>query len=254
MTTRQNTDQGAGYDSSTQGSAPAPEKTSIVEDFIDIFYAPSTVFARRERSGYGLTLLIVTVVAALFTFAARDAITTALDADMSRRMAEQMAKNPQLTQEMVDRMRGTQTTISLYMMMVGTPVAIVVVAFLSWLSAKIVSAKITWQQAMLIVTLAWIPRLVSSLIVAVQGLLTDTSAMDSMMRLTFSPARFMSPETTPPLLAAATRFDVFVLWTTVLIGIGIAVMAKVPRSKGFGAAAIVWGLASAMAIVPALFQ
>lgn len=254
MTTSQDTDKGAAPDPTAQGGAPAPEKTSIVEDFIDVFYAPSTVFARREKSGYGWTLLIVSVIAALFTFAARGLISVALDGDMSRAMADQLEKNPQLTAEMLEGMRKTQLSISMYAMLIATPIAIVIVAFMSWLSAKIVAAKINWQQAMLIVTLAYIPRLVSSLIVAAQGLLMDTSNVDSMMKLSFGPARFMATDGSKVLLALGARFDVFVLWSTLLIGIGIAVIGKVPRGKGLGGGAIVWLLAGLVSIIPALIS
>lgn len=253
MTTRQDTDKGASYDPTTQPGAPAPETASIAEDFVDIFYAPSTVYARRDKGGYGWTLLIICVLAILFTFAARGTITNALEGDISRAMAEQVAKNPQLA-DRLESMKAMQMKISTFTMMIATPIAIVVVAFLTWLSAKFVSAKINWTQAMTIVTLAFIPRLLNSLILAAQGLLMDTSSVDSMMKLSFSPARFMSPEGSKAMLALASRFDVFVLWSTVLIGIGIAVMGKLPRVKGFVGGAIVWAIAGALAIVPALIS
>lgn len=251
MTTRQDTEKGATYDPATQ-PAPAPDTANIAEDFIDIFYTPATVFARRAASGYGLTLLIVAVISALFTFAARSAFMGALEADMTRAMAGELAKHPEITQAQLDAGRNMQLKISMFMMLIGTPIAVVIVAFFAWLSAKFVSAKISWQQAMLIVTLAYIPRLLNSLIVAVQGLLTDTSNIDSMMKLTFSPARFMNPEASRALIALASRFDVFVLWSTVLIAIGVAVMGKVPRAKGYAAGAIVWLIATLLATVPAL--
>ena len=146
MTSRQDTDR-ATYDPSSQGSAPAPEKANIVEDFIDIFYAPSTVYARREKAGYGLTLLIVSVIAALFAFASRDLFSAAMDADMTRRMADQMAKNPQMTEEMAAQARGMQVKASVFISYFATPIAVVIVAGLSWIAARIVSVKLTWNHA-----------------------------------------------------------------------------------------------------------
>src|SRR5262245_52362852 len=60
METRPGTDRGASYDPTT--SATPPEKASLIEDFIDIFYTPSTVFARRAKSGFGLPLLVIVVI------------------------------------------------------------------------------------------------------------------------------------------------------------------------------------------------
>jgi len=250
MTTGQGTDKGAPYDASTQGAPP--EKANIVEDFIDIFYAPASVYARRGNAGYGLTLLIVSVLAALFAFASRDLFATAMEADMSRRMAEQMAKNPQLTAEMAQRAQGMQVTMATWISYVATPIGVVVVAALAWVAARMVAVKLTWNHAMLIVTLAWIPRLLQGLVVAAQGLLMDASSVDGMNRLTLSPSRFMSPEGNVAVLTLASRFDLFVLWTTVLLGIGIAVLGKAPRSKGFIAAAIVWGIVTLIGVVPAV--
>ena len=61
------------------GQAPV-EKASLLEDYIDILYAPAKVFARRAQSGFGLHLLIISVVAALLMFANRGVFTQIFDA------------------------------------------------------------------------------------------------------------------------------------------------------------------------------
>jgi hypothetical protein len=239
---RPDTDRGGKYDPSTAETLRmAPEKASIVEDFIDIFYAPSNVFARREKSGFGLQLLIVAVLAALFVFASRGVFSQIFDAEFARGAAKAMAKNPQLTQEMMDRARPMQETIASFVLYVFTPIAIFLSAIFVWLSAKVLSIKITYAQAALITTLAWIPRLVGALLGAVQVLVTDTTNVTSPYALGFSPARFMDPDATNgKLLGFLGSLDVFALWYAVLIGIGIAVIGKVPRARGYAAAAIVF--------------
>jgi hypothetical protein len=69
METRNDADRAVRYD----GSAPPPAdaKASVFEDFIDIFHAPSQVFARRANSGFGVQLLIISLVAAALAFANR---------------------------------------------------------------------------------------------------------------------------------------------------------------------------------------
>src|SRR5436190_22553547 len=104
METRSGTDKGAPYDPATATPPPA-EKASIAEDFIDIFYAPSTVFARRANSGFGLQLLIVSVLFAGFAFASKSVFSQIFDAEFSRGMAKAMANNPRLTADMVSSMR-----------------------------------------------------------------------------------------------------------------------------------------------------
>src|SRR3989442_2962197 len=100
---RPDTDRGATYSAGSDSANGMPQKASVIEDFIDIFYAPSTVFARREKSGFGIQLLIITVVTALFVFASRGVFSQIFDAEFARGAAKAMAKSPQVTQEMLDR-------------------------------------------------------------------------------------------------------------------------------------------------------
>jgi hypothetical protein len=230
--------------------APTPEKASVFEDFIDIFYAPASVFARREKSGYGMQLLIVCVLAALFAFAGRGIASQIFDVEFQRGIAKAMEKNPQVTMEQMNAMRGFSEKTAMIAGYIFAPIGIFILALLTWLTAWAVSAKVTYQQAVLIVTLAWIPRLVGSLVVTVQGLLTDTSTITSMYGVMLSPARFIESDAmNPKVLALVGNLEVFSIWYAVLVGIGIAVIAKVPRSKGYTAAAIVFVLTSLPALL-----
>lgn len=238
--TRPGTDHGAPYSPASEGGArQAVEKASVIEDFMEIFYAPSKVFARREKSGFGIPFVIVTVLAALFAFASRSLMSAVMDAEWPRTAAK-MAENPRLTEDMIAQQRGFVEGIAMVMGYIGTPVMILLVAVLVWLFSKIVSAKLSYQQAALIVTLAWIPRLVWGLLNTVQALLTDPTSVEGMHSITYSPARFMAADTPRWLLGALGRLDLFTIWVTVLIAIGIAVIGKVPRQRAAIAAILVW--------------
>jgi hypothetical protein len=64
-----------------------------------------------------------------------------------------------------------------------------------------------------------------------------------MSRLTVGVGHFLDPDTTSPLLVAiASRLDVFTIWVTVLLAIGLSVTGKIPRSRAAVAAAIVFVL------------
>ena len=239
METRPGTDRGASNDPNVP--SPTSEKASIVEDFIDIFYAPSTVFARREKGGFGLPLLIISALSAVFAFASRSVFSQIFDAEFARGAAKAMAKDPRVTQEMLDKMRPIQENVAMFFVYLGAPLAIFFTAIFIWLVAKVVSGKLSFGQSMVVSTFAWIPRMVGALLAVVQVLLMDTANATNVFSLGFSPARFMNPDTTnPKLFAIIGSFDVFALWQTVLIGIGIAVIAKLPRQKGYTAAAIIF--------------
>jgi hypothetical protein len=254
--TRPGTDHGAPYaPPSGPSSKPPAEKASLVEDFMEIFYAPSKVFARRSGSGYGIPLLIVAVLSAVFAFANRSVTSQIMDAEYTRRTAEQMAKNPRMTQEQAEAGRAISAKIGGAIFYVAIPILVFVVGFLTWLAAKMVSAKLSFEAAILVVTFAQIPRLLGSLLTTVQALLMDTSTVTSQHSVGFSPARFMDPATTQrQIMDVVGRFDIFTLWATLLIGIGVAVVAKVPRSKGYAAAGIVWGIVTVLTGISLLWS
>ena len=250
---RPGTDSGASY-TPDAAMPPKPEKSSLFEDFIDIFYAPSTVFARRADSSFWGPLLVVSLLTAVFAFVNRDVASAIFDAEYARGVAAAQAKNPQITAEQMASMRGVQEKMMGFFMYVGTPLFIFIVSLLAWLSAKMVGAKVTYGQAVLIMAFAWVPRVVQGLVNTVQKLLLDTTNITSMHSFGFSPARFMDPDSGPKaLVALAGRFDLFTIWLTILAGIGIAVIGKVPRTKGYIAAAILFVLGSLFTVVPALF-
>lgn len=216
---------------------PKPDKASLFEDFIDIFYAPSKVFARRVNDGFFVTFLIVSAIMGLFMFTSRSLTLAAAEADMPRIEAK-MRENPQVNEDMIAQMRQrAEPGVSQY---IATPFIILVVALFVALFARIVSAKLSYGQAALITSLAFIPRLVQGLLRTAEALLVDPTTVKGSLALTHSPARFMDADTPIMTLAIASRFDVFVIWSTVLIAIGIAVMGNVSRTRGAIAAGIIW--------------
>jgi hypothetical protein len=54
------------------------------------------------------------------------------------------------------------------------------------------------------------------------------------------------------MLSLLTRFDLFTIWATVLLAIGLAVVAKIPKSRAAMAAALVWVIGGLPVLVGAL--
>ena len=81
-------------------------QAGIWEDFIDIFYAPSTVFRRREHGSVFIPMLVVTVLTAAIFYLNSGALRPMFDAEFDRNMAAAMRDNPKLQPEMVEQMRA----------------------------------------------------------------------------------------------------------------------------------------------------
>jgi VanZ family protein len=99
---------------------------------------------------------------------------------------------------------------------------------------------------------AYVPRILENILNGVQGLLMDPASLDGRYRLSLGVGRFLDPNTTSPmLLALLGRVDVFTIWVTVLLAIGLAVTGKIPRSKAAIAAVLVWIIGALPAVLGA---
>lgn len=254
MTTRPDTARDTAF--TPESGAPAPASTSVLEDFIDVFYAPSAVYERRRTSGYWAHFFIVWAVASLLIFASRSVMSAVMDAEWSRETAKVVAENPSVTPEMMQQQRAMMEAFSTVGVYLATPFLILFGAILIYLGARIVSAQVTFNRAMLISVIAQIPRLLGAVITAVQAvLMNDTSSIDSKFDVSYSPARFMDRDALPPqIMEVIGRLDIFTIWVTVLMGLGVAVIARVPRGRGLAAGAVAWGIASLLSLVSMIWS
>src|SRR6476646_3955294 len=241
-------------------SSPAPagataptSPASWWEDFIDIFYAPSQVFARRENSGFAIPMLVVTLLVALIAIANSGVMQPIMDAEFTRATAAAMKKNPQVTAEMMAKGRSFGEAIAKYGAFVLVPVAIFLTGLVLWIVGKFFDAKQTLGAAIMVASYAFVPRIVEGVLNGVQGLLLDPSTLNGRFRISLGLGRFLDPDTASPvMLALLGRVDVFTIWVTVLLAIGLAVTGQIPRSRAAIGAIIVWVLGGLYTLLTAL--
>jgi hypothetical protein len=232
---------------------PAAAPASWWEDFIDIFYAPSQVYARRAGSGFGIPMLVVTVLVAILAIANSGVMQPIIDAEFARNSAAMMRQNPQLTPEMLAKGRGIGETMAKFGAIVFMPVGIFLTGLVLWLVGKLVDAKETLAAAIMVAAYAFVPRILEGVLAGVQGLLLDPASLNGRFRLSLGLGRFLDPDTASPvLLALLGRVDVFTIWVTVLLAIGLSVTGKIPRSRAAVAAGLVWLLGALPVVLAAL--
>lgn len=223
------------------------------EDFIDIFHAPSQVFARRERAGFGIPMLVVTVVLALLATANSGVLQPIIDAEFTRGTAAAMRQNPQLTPEMMQKGRAFSEAIARYGAVVFVPVGIFLTGLALWLCGKLVDATEPLAAAVMVAAYAFLPRILEGILVGVQGLIVDPATLTGRFRLSLGLGRFLDPDSASPvLLALLGRVDLFTIWVTVLLAIGLSVTGRIPRSRAALAAALVWVLGALPQLMGAL--
>ncbi len=229
--------------------APAPAKASLLEDFVDIFFSPHAVFQRREKAGYALVMIIVTLVIGGLFIVNRGTMQDLMEAEIGRGIAEAMKQNPGMTQEQADMGRKVSGYMMTFGAFIGMPIAMFLTGLCAWLTAKMLGASTSYSAATMVATYSFIPRILESLTISAQGLLLDTGGLTGRFQLSLGVARFLDPEMSPGLLALVGRIDLFTLWVTVLLAIGLGVVAKLPKNKLVVAGVIMW----AFGALPALW-
>jgi len=232
---------------------PSPAKAGLWEDFVDIFYAPSSVFARRSDGKFGMALLILVVVSAVLYFLTKNAMAPVMDAEFARQSAAAMRKNPNLTAEQMAQGRNFFEMIGPIFVAVIITLSVFGAGLVLWAAGKLFDAKESVAAAIMIATYAEVPRIVQVLTNAAQGLLMSPESLNSMNAVSFSLARFINPDTgSQVMIALASRVDLFTIWVTVLLAIGIHVVGKIPKQQAAIAALITWVVGALPAVFGAL--
>ena len=232
---------------------PAPSKAGLWEDFVDIFYAPSSVFARRSDGKFGLALLFLVIVGAVLFFVTKNAMAPIMDAEFARQTAAAIRKNPAITAEQMATGRNFFDMLGPVFFAVFLTISALGTGLVLWVVGKLFDAKESVAAAIMIATYSEVPRIVQILTNAAQALIMAPEKLNAANSVGFNLARFMNPDTASPvMIALGARVDLFTIWVTVLLAIGLHVVGKIPKQQAYIAAAITWVIGALPAVFGAL--
>jgi hypothetical protein len=225
---------------------------SVWEDLLEIFYAPTAVFERRrETPAFGLALIIFTVLVVGLSFAFRGMMEPVFDVEYARGAAEAIKQNPKLTPEMMAQGKAMAQKFMFVGVTVYALLAPLLLGLFLWLTGKALGSVAQLGQATMVATYAMFPRVLESILNAVQMLLLSEDGITSRYSLTLGAGRLLDATTANPLLLAlAGRLDLFTLWITAILAIGIGVMGKLSGGKTIVAGAVMWLIGA----LPAVWQ
>jgi hypothetical protein len=217
------------------------------DDYLDVFVSPSRLFERRSDGKFGQAMLVFIIAAAVLYFATRTAMQPIMEAEFERGMAS----NPNMTPEMMEQGRKFAGIGAAIFVLVGTPILMLLLGGVIWIAARVIGKSVSYSQGATIATFAEFPRLVDSVVSAVQALLMDEASLNSRYKVSIGPGRFMDPDG-GLLLAFLGRLDLFTIWITVLIAIGIKVMTRATAGQAAAAAILVWLIGALPTVLQAL--
>jgi hypothetical protein len=235
-----------------ESGAPPAQPTALWEDFIDILYAPARVFARRRDGRFGPALVLSAVVGLALFFAFRGMFEAITDVAV----AKQMQADPSLTPQQAASARETAAKFGVVtgvlQAVVGYPLLITLLAAALWLVGKIFGSTQRFAQAMTIAAYANLPRLLGTVVSGALFALGRPERVLSPYSVLLSPLRLVDEAALSAVqVALLSRFDLFTLWATVLVGVGLHVMGGLARSRAAMAAGLVWLVATMLTLASA---
>jgi hypothetical protein len=228
---------------------PAPAKASLIEDCIDIWFTPSSVFARRSGAGWFGPFAVSAVLLAVLFYASMGSMQAFFDAEVTRAVAAARAENPAITGEQLATMQTVMEKSMQFGGLIGLPVALFVLGFGVWLASRLLGGVLSLGGGIMVASFAYLPRALEMLLVIVQGMVLDTSTWAGRYKYSWGVGRFMEPGETQGLYNLIGRVDAFTIWVTILIALGLIHAAKVEKTKAFAGAAVVWVLGAIPAII-----
>jgi hypothetical protein len=231
-----------------------PPPASLAEDCIDIWFTPSTVFARRREAGAWGPFLVTTVLLCALFFAGMGSMQGIFDAELAKAVAKVQADNPSMTADQVAQMQGMMEGSIRYGGLVAMPVILVLLGAVTWLTGKILGGTISFGKGVMIASFAYLPKAVDLLVFIAQSFVFDGASATARHQYSIGVGRFMDPTTmNAGLYNLIGRVDLFTIWVTVLLVLGLMHTAKVERSKAIIGGVAIWVLGG-LPLLPQVFS
>jgi len=226
-------------------TAPLPDtKAPSWEDYLEVFYAPTRVFQRRGTK-WGGPLLVLFLASAVVILGTYTLLRPLYDADGQRAMADRLQQMTAEQREQMAQMSGKWAFMAPLAVMVFSVIVPLVLGVVLWLVGKMLGAVQELGAAIMVAVFSYFPRILVWPILALQAAILPEEKLTGFASVSLSPARMVTPTNdNMALVALLARFDIFVLWTTVLLALGLKVTGKVSTQKAVIAGVIMWLLGS----------
>jgi len=202
----------------------------------------ASVFARRAKTGGAAAFWIVAIALSAIVYSGKNVMEPIMEAQFNKSVATMQKANPNVTAEQIAGMKKFATSAGTVSLVVGAPIALLLVGLLVWVVGKPMGAQVTVGSSVMIASYSYIPRLLAGVVTDVQGLMmSDLSKLTNPSQLSIGPARFFDPDATNALLLALlTRLDLVTLWVTILLAVGLYSAGKLSKEKAITAGIVLW--------------
>ncbi|MGH9684946.1 MAG: Yip1 family protein [Candidatus Acidiferrales bacterium] len=224
-------------------AAPAPEapvSANSVSRLFNVLFAPKATFESiAQRPTWLLPLIILCALSAgvIATFSARGAWRSFMEKqDATPKMQQRMEQmTPDQRQEMIDKQVKFAPIFGYVGAVVFTFVgALIAAAVLLGVFNLMGGQKITFGASLGIVSYAWTPYIIVSILAIVILFLKDPTTVDLQNVVASNPGVFAGDDAPKWLVSLLSSLDLFTLWVLILLGFGYS--ATNPKKLSFGKA------------------
>ncbi len=198
-------------------------------------------------------LLVLTVVIVLLFLSWQRMLEPVMELEMQRAAAG--AAGQDIGPEQLEQMRSFGRVFGAIGLAIAFPVGIVLMALVAWALTRMFGAAAGFAAVLGVATYSQIVRVLQYVAGLFQSFVLDVNRMDSIHDISLSLARFLDqPEASSVMVNLAARVDIFTLWATALIAIGLRAATELPRGSAWAVAILVWLLAAVPSLLGALAQ
>jgi hypothetical protein len=211
---------------------------SQIERVVDTFLAPTKTFTDILRSTtWWLPFVLGTIASYIFVASLQMKIGWSQLMDNSIQASPTLqAKLALLTPDQIatqHKILVTTAKVSSYSAPLLAMLSLLVIAVVLWLTINFAfGAKSTFGQAFCVANYAFLPASIKAIVVSIilfAGAAPENFTPESMLGT--NPGYFIS--TPGALKTFLSSFDLFSLWTLVLMSIGLSIVARTKRANGF---------------------
>ena len=234
----------------TTSEVEVPKKTSRWEDYVDVFFSPAELFARRAHDSAKPAFWTLVIVGAIAYYAFLPVNRMVMRASM---VAQAQASGADPAQ--IEATAGGMVRIMSYaggiMVAFTYLITIALAALMLWGIGRLIEVKGTYRQAFLIATYAAFIYLLAQIAGSISGMIAG-EGLNPTRDLSFGLVRFLDPDGTPKaLLALLRRTEIFFIWQAVVWAVGMYVVMKASKAQAAIAAAATWILFAVPGVIAA---
>ncbi len=212
-----------------------------------VFFEPKKTFEDvAQRPTFWVPLILITLLGIVATYLISTHIGwETIVRQQSQQSAAAQQRMEQMTPEQRERMESMQmkfAPIAGYgFAILGRPIGyLIAAAILLGIVRGIMSAPIRFKQIWAILWYAAIPAVLQTILMCVVIFLKKPEEFNIQNPLAFNPAAFMDPTTSSKFVYAVARsFDLFTIWTLLLVAVGLTVAGGKKLSFGGALVAVV---------------